>query len=929
MSLKIRVEFHFAILILMSAVSGDIWFEMPVPPNIPCYFPLCDPLCIKLETELGQICPRTASSNLKVFGFIPDNTSCKQKVKNWVPGPKTSDFDPNGCGPCLLPDEKSVCTSKGLAGRGFNAGGPVARRGHTMVAYTTPIQSSYIGATVLILFGGIDRDNNFLNDVWFRCVENCPLVPVDLVWYDQYGVGTSYPYCSPGYCDWEEVNTAQGYQKWFELKDEETSTLERRGIVPARPAGRTGHTAVIAQVISEDGSGLVDIMTVFGGISPNCTDYCVDIWNFDIMGNWWVIDYGEWWGVDNNWQTMWDYSAYNAAIPCKRWGHVAFMAGDYMFLWGGNTNGSSSACCGYDYDICNQLNPLLKIYPSSSCSYLYDLWMVDLKAYVPYEVLQSGGKHATQSSTIGTGVARLAVDGHLNPYYSNTWNTSVTLTNADPQAWWQVDLGGASFVSKIIIYNRLDAYSERLSNFYVLTSLDPLVSDRLQDVLEDPNVHKIHVDSVEVSITVYPAVTAQYVRIQLAGTNYLSLAEVQVWGYAPVQPWQNMEGIKRWTQLIPNSADYPYGRVGATATMISNRTALLYGGYVKENPYFLDDFWTVMLPSSSYEGVSWTQISPILQQPMNIEPTARYAHTASYSKVCSLGASIEKSVLDGSLVLDSLDEGVLPASVYPGDPLVTDWCRGQIIFYGGGTAALRNTSFIGYPDGLLPDMWIYNVSSTVISQVNYDQNFPYPTSRQEHTTVIYGDKLYLFGGWSSGCENGICGDFWSLNVSGPYSCPNLCSDHGVCEWGFCICDPGFKEADCSGLTCPKSLCAYSYAHHRLECIECSGRGVCNLNGTCSCDLGYKGEACEVLACPGDCSGHGTCKLGGDCDCDNGFGGADCFVAFCPGNCTTWNNGYDSGTQGDCVVVRSPPCCGVEPSCIKVFNSINMTFQCCT
>jgi hypothetical protein len=37
---------------------------------------------------------------------------------------------------------------------------------------------------------------------------------------------------------------------------------------------------------------------------------------------------------------IWDYSFYNATIPSKRWGHVAFMEGDHMFIWGENTNRS-------------------------------------------------------------------------------------------------------------------------------------------------------------------------------------------------------------------------------------------------------------------------------------------------------------------------------------------------------------------------------------------------------------------------------------------------------------------------------------------------------------------------------------------------------------------------------------------------------------
>jgi hypothetical protein len=72
---------------------------------------------------------------------------------------------------------------------------------------------------------------------------------------------------------------------------------------------------------------------------------------------------------------------------------------------------------------------------------------------------------------------------------------------------------------------------------------------------------------------------ARYVRIQLAGTNYLSLAEVEVWGYPPVEEWQHLEGMRRWTNLS-EAGDYPYGRMGHTMTMITAQTALMFGGCV-------------------------------------------------------------------------------------------------------------------------------------------------------------------------------------------------------------------------------------------------------------------------------------------------------------------------------------------------------------
>ena len=119
--------------------------------------------------------------------------------------------------------------------------------------------------------------------------------------------------------------------------------------------------------------------------------------------------------------------------------------------------------------------------------------------------------------------------------------------------------------------------------------------------------------------------------------------------------------------------------------------------------------------------------------------------------------------------------------------------------------------------------------------------------------AIHKDKLYLFGGTSSECEKYVCGDFWSYNISGPMSCPQDCSGHGVCEWGFCMCDKGFKGYDCSAMNCPQAVCTFSYSDHWQDCFECSGRGSCAGNGTCLCGPGWKGEACEVLACPGDVS----------------------------------------------------------------------------
>ncbi len=77
---------------------------------------------------------------------------------------------------------------------------------------------------------------------------------------------------------------------------------------------------------------------------------------------------------------------------------------------------------------------------------------------------------ATQSSTFGgTSEAWRANDGITDGDYHHL---SVSHTEiGDPAPWWQVDLGGTSAISRIVLWNRTDCCGDRLSNFNV-TVLD-------------------------------------------------------------------------------------------------------------------------------------------------------------------------------------------------------------------------------------------------------------------------------------------------------------------------------------------------------------------------------------------------------------------------------------------------------------------------
>jgi hypothetical protein len=124
------------------------------------------------------------------------------------------------------------------------------------------------------------------------------------------------------------------------------------------------------------------------------------------------------------------------------------------------------------------------------------------------------GKPATQSSTIEPQEdASRAVDGNTDGTY---YGQSITHTQYDYQAWWQVDLQSTRAIGNIVLFNRTDCCSDRLSNFTLMVSDGVTSSSFPYPGIAPPQV------------TFAVNRTARYVKVQLNGTNYLTLAEVQV-----------------------------------------------------------------------------------------------------------------------------------------------------------------------------------------------------------------------------------------------------------------------------------------------------------------------------------------------------------------------------------------------------------------
>jgi len=152
----------------------------------------------------------------------------------------------------------------------------------------------------------------------------------------------------------------------------------------------------------------------------------------------------------------------------------------------------------------SEISIVFDIAPSNSDSHLFNSRQTSTppqlllssipEVVVPQPITNIALNQSTnQSSTAHGGVDERAVDGNTNGLWRNQ---SVTHTNSGIGEWWEVDLGQASTLEDIVVYNRTTAA---------------------------PNP--------STTITI-PSVTGQFVRITQNLNQPLSLAEVEVFGYS-------------------------------------------------------------------------------------------------------------------------------------------------------------------------------------------------------------------------------------------------------------------------------------------------------------------------------------------------------------------------------------------------------------
>jgi hypothetical protein len=277
---------------------------------------------------------------------------------------------------------------------------------------------------------------------------------------------------------------------------------------------------------------------------------------------------------------------------------------EYLTYWGGNAADTITALAldsaGGLYAAGFTLSsnfPLLNAYQSLNIGNYGAFVTKQMFASAPGGSLSNLalGKVATQSSNLeSTSVAALAVDGNTDGSF---FDGSVTHSNLDANAWWQVDLGSSATVNSIVIWNRTDCCEVRLADYWVFVSDTPFgptdTPSTLQSRTGTWSSHQTTAPNPSTTIAVGGA-QGRYVRVQLTGTNYLSLAEVQVIGTLIVSTGSNVALGRTATQ----SSNLESTSVAALA-VDGNTDGSFFDGSVTHTNLDANAWWQVDLGSSA------------------------------------------------------------------------------------------------------------------------------------------------------------------------------------------------------------------------------------------------------------------------------------------------------------------------------------------
>jgi len=138
---------------------------------------------------------------------------------------------------------------------------------------------------------------------------------------------------------------------------------------------------------------------------------------------------------------------------------------------------------------------------------------------------------ASQSSTLNLGID-FSADNATDGVRGGSFPThAIAHTDIQAEPWYQIDLGQRYDLSQVVIFNREDCCAEALRDFHVFVSDTPFTSQTVAGSLSQSGVSNSFNSGVagrETSVNLNR--TGRYIRIQLTATEYLQLAEVEVYG---------------------------------------------------------------------------------------------------------------------------------------------------------------------------------------------------------------------------------------------------------------------------------------------------------------------------------------------------------------------------------------------------------------
>ncbi|MEL6867883.1 MAG: discoidin domain-containing protein [Bacteroidota bacterium] len=144
-------------------------------------------------------------------------------------------------------------------------------------------------------------------------------------------------------------------------------------------------------------------------------------------------------------------------------------------------------------------------------------------------IAPNGTARLSSSYNGGGGEASLAIDENT----SGIWfaDFSIASTGWEVQPYWEINLGASYNIEELNIWNRTDCCTEGLSDYYILVSEQPFISDQLSEVLSQSGVISLQQTEIAGAPSSIPiGTTARYVRIQHNSIGFMALAEVEIMG---------------------------------------------------------------------------------------------------------------------------------------------------------------------------------------------------------------------------------------------------------------------------------------------------------------------------------------------------------------------------------------------------------------